>query len=81
MDGKVAIRAGHWVKPDKSNDLSFIVNKLKRLVELFFRTGTCEVIGSSDGDLNAEAMQQIMDSFTRTKYGTPWFHFMTSVIS
>ena len=75
IDGDVTIRAGHWVKPDKSNGVKFITSKLKTLVELFYKKDVCELIAScSDGDLCNDAVQSYMEKYMRDKYGTPWFH-------
>lgn len=64
LDGKVTIKTGHWVKPDKTSGM------------MFYKSGVCEIIGScSDGDIATDVLQQVMDSYTRYRYNTPWFHF------
>lgn len=75
LDGAVTIRVGHWVKPDKCNTTRFIIAKLKFLVDIFYKKGVCEIIGScSDGDLATDAVQYMMELYTRSKFNTPWFH-------
>lgn len=76
LDGLITIRAGHWVKPDRLNSVSFIVSKLKCVVDTLYKKGVCEIIAScSDGDLATDAIEYLMDRYTRGKNGTPWFHF------